>query len=75
MYPSSRELPPIDPIGMTYDEMLFSFTEEDFKSEISFIGSEPLKIKTANAQEFYNLYQLYPKVIMFDMRSRTNYSN
>ena len=75
MYPSSRELPSFDPVPMSYDEMLFGLTEEDYKAEINFIGSDPLTIKTANAQEFYNYYQLYPKVIMFDMRSRTNYAN
>ena len=47
-----------------YDTMLEKLTEEDFKRELEFLGSEPLVIKTTNAQEIYNYYQMYSPNVM-----------
>ena len=47
-----------------YDEMLENITEEECKKEINFIGQEPFKIKTTNAQQIYNFYQIFPQVLV-----------
>lgn len=60
---------------LIYDKMLNDLTEEDVKNEIDFIGSEPITIKTTNAQEMYNFYQMYwPNVMVFDMRASKNFN-
>jgi len=47
-----------------YDEYLLNLTEEDFKQEIDFIGNDPIKIRTTNAQQIYNFYQIFPQVLV-----------
>ena len=75
MYPITSESGVVTSRGKTYDEILWEHTEEDYKAEIDFIGSEPFIIKTTNAQEFFNYYQLFPKVIIMDMRSKEQYGH
>lgn len=75
MYPLTNSNEVVGSTGKTYDDILSEITEEDYKAEIDFIGSEPFRIRTTNAQEFFNNYQLFPKVIIMDMRSKEQYSH
>ena len=59
--------------NIDYDSLLDSLTSEIYKSEIDFLGSEPMTIKTTNAQEIYNHYQMYPKILVFDLRDSSRY--
>lgn len=57
-----------------YRTKLEQLTTEEIKDELDFLGSEPIKIKTTIAQEIYNSYQMFPKVMVWDMRSSKHYS-
>lgn len=56
-----------------YDALLDSITPETISSEVEFIGLEPFTVKTTNAMELYNHYQMYPKIIVFDLRDSSRY--
>lgn len=56
-----------------YEGLLNTIKEEEIKNSIEFLGSEPLTIKTTNAQEIYNYYQMFPKILVFDLRSTKRY--
>ena len=58
------------PDVISYDSILSNLSEEDYKAEIDFLGLEPLKIKTINAQQIFNYYQMFPKILVFDLRSK-----
>jgi predicted protein tyrosine phosphatase len=60
---------------MEYDEVLDNLNGDEIQAEIDFIGKEPLTIKTTNAQDIYNQYQMFPKILVFDLRSRKLYKN
>ena len=62
-----------DDVQIDYNATLESLTTDVLRSESEFIGSEPLTIKTTNAQEIYNNYQMYPKVLVFDLRDSSRY--
>lgn len=75
MYPLTSSKGVVGSTGKTYEDILSGFTDEEYKAEIDFIGSEPFRIRTTNAQEFFNHYQLFPKVIIMDMRSKEQYNH
>lgn len=50
--------------NLEFDAQLDNLTEEDFKSTIEFIGPDPLKISTINAQDIFNAFQMFPKVLV-----------
>jgi len=58
-----------------YEEMIDAITEEDYATEHEFLGKEPFEIKTTNAQGIYNAYQMFPKILVCDMRSQSHYEN
>jgi rhodanese-related sulfurtransferase len=58
-----------------FDKMLEDLTEEDFKTEVDFIGHEQMSIKTTNAQEIFNYYQHFSKILIIDMRAKKHYDN
>ena len=58
------------PDAISYDSILSNLSEEDYKAEVDFLGLEPLKIKTINAQQIFNYYQMFPKILVFDLRSK-----
>lgn len=58
-----------------YESILGNLTEEDISSETDFIGPEPLTIRTTNAQEIYNTYQMYSNTLVFDLRSSRLYKS
>jgi len=62
-----------DDSKLDYDCLLGSISADSFKSEMDFLGSEPLTVKTTNAQDIYNQLQMYPKVLVFDLRDRKRY--
>lgn len=64
-----------DSAPIDYEQLLDSISEEDIQSEVDFIGVEPITIKTTNAQEIYNHYQMFPKILVFDLRSGKLYNN
>ena len=64
-----------DEIEVDYDNLLENLTADDLKSESGFLGFEPFTIKTTNAQEIYNYYQMFPKVLVFDLRDSTRYQD
>jgi hypothetical protein len=64
MQPLQRGSSKNDFAAKRFDEMLEALTEEDFKAEIDFIGTDPLTIKTTSAQEIFNCYQMFPKVLV-----------
>jgi hypothetical protein len=56
-----------------FDQILDTLSEEDIRQELDFIGLDPIKIKTTNAQDIYNQYQIFPRILVFDLRSMTLY--
>lgn len=58
-----------------YEALLDTIKEEEIKSSLGYIGTEPLTIKTTNAQEIYNHFQMFPKILVFDLRSTKRYKN
>lgn len=76
MKPPTRKESSVKSLKNTYyDGILESLGEEDFKQEIDFIGSEPVRIKTTNAQQIYNFYQIFPQVLICDMRDSSHFNN
>lgn len=58
-----------------FDQLLDNLTEEDIRAGIDFVGTDPMKIKTTNAQDIYNQYQIFPRILVFDLRSSTLYKS
>lgn len=58
-----------------YDIMLDNIEAEDFKKEIEFLGTDPFKVKTTNAQEMFNSFQMFPQVLVLDLRSQKHFNN
>jgi hypothetical protein len=56
-----------------FDQILDNLSEEENREELDFIGLDPIKIKTTNAQDIYNQYQIFPRILVFDLRSMTLY--
>jgi protein-tyrosine phosphatase len=56
-----------------FDQILDNLSEEEIREELDFIGLDPIKIKTTNAQDIYNQYQIFPRILVFDLRSMTLY--
>jgi len=52
------------PDQQEYLKKLENLTDEEYKSETSFIGSEPLRIKTISAQDIYNYIQMFPSYLV-----------
>lgn len=67
----SRE-PSVD--SSRFNQMLENINEEEIKSEIGYIGTDPYTFKTTNAQEIYNHYQMFPKILVFDLRSSQRFN-
>jgi hypothetical protein len=65
----------VDDSQINYDCLLDSLSPESYQSEVEFIGLEPLAIKTTNAQELYNHYQMYPSILVFDLRDSSRYQD
>ena len=57
-----------------YSQILKNITEEDFKTSIDFIGSNPIELRTTNAMQIYNYYQMFPKIMVIDLRSTKLYN-
>ena len=57
-----------------YDEILDNIRDEDISAELDFLGSKKMTIRTTNAQEIYNHYQMFPKILVFDLRDSKLYS-
>lgn len=57
-----------------YDEILDNIKDEDISAELDFLGTKKMTIRTTNAQEIYNHYQMFPKILVFDLRDSKLYS-
>jgi hypothetical protein len=57
-----------------YDEILDNISDEDISAELEFLGEKKMTIRTTNAQEIYNHYQMFPKILVFDLRDSKLYS-